>query len=141
MQSIIYNYVNELQTSKFVSNKGEIIVLLQSWLCSNDFYSNDFTLISVFGFVHLTVAVILVSLQLYGRKYLSFKTANAYAFSRQSQTINPMHNPQLATVKTAPYAWYLYFVTNISHCYTLLVIKSDSHPLQKFVLFASMKAF
>ena len=140
MQSIIYNYVNELRTSKFVSNKGEIIVLLQSWLCFNDFYSNDFTLISVFRFVHLTVAVILVSLQLHGRKCLSFKTANAYTFSRQSQTINPMHDPQLATMKTAPYAWYLYFVTNISHYYTLLVIKSDSHPLQKFVLFASMKA-
>ena len=36
--------------------------------------------ISVIGFVHLTVAVILVSLQSHGSKYLSLKTANACFF-------------------------------------------------------------
>ena len=49
---------------------------------SDDLYFNDFTLISVFWFVHFTVAVKLVSLQPYGHKYSSFKTANAIVVSR-----------------------------------------------------------
>ena len=50
-------------------------------LYSNDLYFNDFTLISVSGFVHLTVALKLVSLQPCSRKYLSFKIKNACTFS------------------------------------------------------------
>ena len=37
--------------------------------------------ISVFGFVQLTAAVKLISLQPYQSKYFSMKTANAYSFS------------------------------------------------------------
>ena len=44
-------------------------------------YFNDFILISVFEFIHLTVAVELTSLQPCGCKYSLLKSANACIFS------------------------------------------------------------
>ena len=54
-----------------------------------DLYSNDLVLLSVFRFAQLTVAVKLVSLQLYRRKYLSFKIANAWIFSTVTRKFLP----------------------------------------------------
>lgn len=66
--------MNCKQTSLSVTKK-KYLLYYKFDLYSNYLYFNDFNLISVFRFVHLTVAVILVSLQLYGRKYLLFETA------------------------------------------------------------------
>ena len=67
---------------------------------SDDLYFNDFTLISVFWFVHFTVAVKLVSLQPYGHKYSSFKTANA--FSQPLITNKNSSQPLAATQNLDP---------------------------------------
>ena len=49
-------------------------------LYSNYLLFNYFTLISIFEFAPLNVAIELVSLQPYGPKYLLLKTANASIF-------------------------------------------------------------
>ena len=71
--------MNCKQTSLSVT-KEKYLFYYKGDLYSIDLCFNDFTLISVFGFAHLTVAVKLVSLQPYSRKYLSFETANSGTF-------------------------------------------------------------
>ena len=76
----VHSSDNYLPTSKFATKKDKL-KKKKIDLYSNDLWFDIFNFYFSFKFLHLTVAVKLVPVQPYDRKYFSVKAANASLFS------------------------------------------------------------